>query len=248
MRAAGRSLFALVATWVCSVPSSGAVLPFTGSLTIGFTGVAPFTVHGAGVATANGPGAHLETLALPASPFDATGLVMPYTDPAVIPLFAGLQLTVHNGAGTIAGGGGVIPLAGLLRSCLFSPCKIPGSPPPANLLVPLSVVGVGGAITYAGILNDTVSGAPWTVGTAAVGTVTQAGFRHGPASLTSSTAAASGQIRLVTPIFISTNIGAAPVISAFGTLDLHFVPEPGTLLLLATGILGLVRFGRARRS
>jgi len=35
--------------------------------------------------------------------------------------------------------------------------------------------------------------------------------------------------------------------SAFGVMTLYFVPEPGTLLLLASGISGLVIFGRAKR-
>ena len=98
-----------------------------------------------------------------------------------------------------------------------------------------------------GFVNVTAIGAPWTVGTVSVGTLTQMGFAHGPASLTSSTAAASGQVRLVTPIFISTNISALPVFPAFGVLDLHFVPEPATLLLLGSGIAGLVMFGRTKR-
>ena len=135
------------------------------------------------------------------------------------------------------GGSGPMPLAGLFRDCLFSPCK---SLPPANLNIPLSPVGVGGSATVSSVVNVTVSGAPWTVETAAVGTVTRMGFQHGPASLTSSTAAASGQIRLVTPIFVSTNIGAIPLLPMFGTLDLHFVPEPGTMLLLGIGLLGIV--------
>ena len=49
----------------------------------------------------------------------------------------------------------------------------------------------------------------------------------------------------MTPTFISTNI--ATVFLAFGTLDLHFVPEPATLLLLGSGIAGLVTFGRSKR-
>jgi hypothetical protein len=72
------------------------------------------------------------------------------------------------------------------------------------------------------------------------------GFAHGPASLTSSTANPSGQVQLVTPIFISTNIGASAVLPGFAILNLHFVPEPGTLMLLGSGIAGLVAFGRSR--
>jgi len=36
------------------------------------------------------------------------------------------------------------------------------------------------------------------------------------------------------------------VVPAFGILSLHFVPEPGTLMLLGSGIAGLVAFGRSR--
>ena len=92
----------------------------------------------------------------------------------------------------------------------------------------------------------TVVGAPWTTGTAFAGTLSAMGFAHGPASLTSSTAQISGSVRLVTPIFISTNIAGSSVIPAFGFLTLHFVPEPGTLVLLGSGIAGLVAFGRRR--
>jgi hypothetical protein len=73
------------------------------------------------------------------------------------------------------------------------------------------------------------------------------GVRHGPASATSSTAAASGQIQLVTPILISTN-SPNPTIPAFGVLTLHFVPEPGTFVLLGLGVAALVRAGAQRRS
>jgi hypothetical protein len=36
------------------------------------------------------------------------------------------------------------------------------------------------------------------------------------------------------------------VVPAFGIVSLHFVPEPGTLMLLGSGIAGLVAFGRSR--
>ena len=89
MRAVVRSLFVLGATALCAATSGAAVLPFTGSLTIGFAvgysvggELPPVTVQGSGVATTNGPGSHLATLALPASPFATTGLLVPVTDPA----------------------------------------------------------------------------------------------------------------------------------------------------------------------
>ena len=68
----------------------------------------------------------------------------------------------------------------------------------------------------------------------------------GGVSPLSNTGAPSGIVTLVTPVFISTNIGASAVIPGFGILNLHFVPEPGTLMLLGSGIAGLVAFGRSR--
>ena len=243
MRAVARSLFVLGATALCATTSSAAELPFTGSLSLFITAVEPpVTIAGSGVATVSGPGSHLATLALPASPFAATGVVLPITDPAAVPIY-GFQLTAHNAAGTIMGGGGPIPLAGVAKICLFAPCP---APPPANVTVPLSVVGAGGGATVSTLVNVTAIGAPWTIGTAAIGSITMMGFAHGPASLTSSTAAASGVVQVVAPTFVSTNIGSSAVIAVFGVLSLHFVPEPGSMLLLASGLSALALAGRRR--
>jgi hypothetical protein len=74
------------------------------------------------------------------------------------------------------------------------------------------------------------------------------GFAHGAASGTASTAAASGTIQLVTPIFVSTSVAFNPIFPSFATLTLHFVPEPTTLGLAAGGIALLgVAARRARR-
>jgi hypothetical protein len=174
------------------------------------------------------------------------GLLVPVTDPAASPIF-GVIIAAHNananfaGVGN-AGFGGTMPLNGSARVCLFASCGKANNA--ANLNIPLSVVGgPGGSTTVTGAVNLTVVGAPWTTGTAAVGTITQMGF----ALPNSNTGANSGVVRLVTPIFISTNIaGASAVVPAFAFLTLHFVPEPGTLMLLGSGIAGLVAFGRSR--
>jgi hypothetical protein len=226
------------------VASQAAAVPFTGSLSVQIATLPPVTVTGSGVATVTG-GAHVGSLALPASVFATAGLVVPVTDPAAFPI-QGVQVTAMNGAGSFSGGplGGPMPLVGVAKVCLFGAC---GGPPVNNLVVPLSAVGVGGSQTVAFLVNVTVVGAPWTTGTALVGTLTQMGFAHGPASITSSTNAASGVVRLVTPIFVSTNVGASPIVPAFGILRLHLVPEPGTLVLLASGMVLLARVGFRRR-
>jgi hypothetical protein len=50
----------------------------------------------------------------------------------------------------------------------------------------------------------------------------------------------------VTPVLISTNIGSLPVVTAFGVMTLHFVPEPATMLPLAAGLFALVLARRRR--
>lgn len=225
--------------------AQAATLGWSGELAIRVGTLDAIPVNGAGIATVNGSssGVHLDALEIDASDFATATLVVPQTDPSAFPI-VGFQVTASNGAGSFSGAslGGAMPILGVAKVCLFLSCPSAS----ANLSVPLSVVGAGGTATAAGFVDVTVIGAPWTIGTAYAGTLSAMGFAHGPASGTSSTAQVSGTVRLVTPIFISTNIAASSVIPAFGFLTLHFVPEPGTLLLLSGGIAALVGLGRRR--
>jgi hypothetical protein len=54
----------------------------------------------------------------------------------------------------------------------------------------------------------------------------------------------SGRITLVTPTYVSALGNQLPI---FGTFAIHVIPEPGTLLLLGSGIVGLALYGRSRR-
>jgi hypothetical protein len=163
-------------------------MPFTGSLVIRVAGLQSSSISGAGTAIANGSagGSHIHSLALAGSTFATDAAIANFTDPTAYPI-GGLVLTVDNGAGAFSDGsgtlGGVMPILGVMKVCLFGTCTYAGQ----NLSVPLSVVGQGGLGLISSPLNLTVIGAPWTTGTAAVGTVTIMGSARGPASATSST-------------------------------------------------------------
>jgi hypothetical protein len=242
-------LLAALLSFGASAPTGAqaSVLGFTSAIAIHISNLPPLVIPGAGTLTVNGssgPG-HLTSLDVPSSPFAITGFVLPFTDPAVLPL-AGYRVTAHNGPGSFAGSGGagfggIMPILGTAKVCLYGACGMSGNI--ANLTIPLTVVGQGGMAPVTGAVNMTVVGAPWTTGTAAIGVITMMG---GVAPLSN-----TNVVTLVTPIFLSTNIGAAAVIPAFASVTFTnlFVPEPGTLALLSSGVVALVAYGRhkARR-
>jgi hypothetical protein len=249
-----RKLLFVLAAGIMSIGVAGqsraVSLDFDGSVTISLVGQ-QLTLPGGGVATVNGSNGagHLTALTGGQGAFSREALTLVITPPAG-GVIGGLQVTAANGAMNFGAGGGgngafggVMPINGVTKVCLFGTC----SGASANLNVPLTVVGGGdgrapNATWVTGAVNLTVVGAPWTTGTASVGTITQMGG-VAPAS---NTGAPSGNLTLVTPIFISTAISGSEVVPGFAFLNLHFVPEPGTLMLLGSGIAGLVAFGRSR--
>jgi len=74
------------------------------------------------------------------------------------------------------------------------------------------------------------------------------GFAHGPASGTTSTAQPSGVLQLVTPNQVRTNLalGSSRKVAILGELLVRFIPEPGLLVLLGSGVAGLLLLGRSR--
>jgi hypothetical protein len=164
---------------------------------------------------------------------------------------------------------------GLARVCLFSTACSSFLPLPLTHMGTVGL-GIGGQQTIggAGTIRVSINHAPWTILTAKAidqpdnplnGTITfnggqgtpaqelykfqtKMGFAHGPASVTGSTAFTSGVIQFVTPGQVTTNITATSSlrIANISTLQLHVVPEPGLLLLLGTGVAGLVVLGQRK--
>ncbi|MCZ6782512.1 MAG: PEP-CTERM sorting domain-containing protein, partial [Proteobacteria bacterium] len=99
-----------------------------------------------------------------------------------------------------------------------------------------------------------VTGHLWTTGVGAVTGVVVALTAAGTTTGFANTATLAGYdnrtpdhqgtLLLVTPFRVLTN--AAGNLPGFGTQLLNFVPEPGTLLLIGSGIAGLAIVGRSK--
>jgi hypothetical protein len=119
--------------------------------------------------------------------------------------------------------------------------------------------GVGGILTIGGLgaIRISVVGAPYTVKTVsavnrtengAFDVFSEHGFAHGPGSMTSSTAASqSGVLQTVTANH-TTVIGPGDndMSGNISRVLTHFVPEPGLVLLLGSGAVGMALLGRKR--
>jgi len=244
--------------------ASAATLDFTGTLTLKLPGLLPaFPVPGVGTAQVSDDGsAHLLSFLLPGGTFGPASTILPVTAAAEIP---SVRLTLAgNLTGSFGGisggppGGGVMGLQGLAKICL--PFGLDCSvfiPLPLSPTTGGAGFGIGGTRTATGAVNLTFQDAPWTIGQpvmtihTANSTITTpalpGGFVHGPASLTSSTAQASGMLQLVTVSKVYTSLTSAfPEMPVTGLLTLHFVPEPGTLLLLGSGVAILAGLGSRR--
>jgi len=202
---------------------SGTAMPFTGELSIQILTLDPLATSGSGtsVVTARN-GAHLAALEVAGNVFSGASLGIPVTDPLAYPI-RGLQATIANEAASFAETAagrlaGSMPLRGSVKVCLFGAC----SAAIANILVPLAPIGTGGSTFVSAAVNLTVRGAPWTTGTATIGTVSVQGAARGPAGAASSTAQLDGQLNMVTPVFVSTNIAPSAVVPVFGFLRLGF--------------------------
>jgi hypothetical protein len=245
-----------------------------GTLVIDLGALESGVIIGSGVATINddSPGSHLNTLRLPGGITGST--VIPVTDPNTTPQIKSIIISgtlggklPKPGTATLTGISGAppmglneLPLGGYTRVCLFFSGCIAFIELNNTINSGNTGVGVGGIVTLGGNqqIRISIESAPWTLATVTglnqtvkggFITLSRAGFVHGGASDTnSSTASNSGVLQLVAPQNVTTSgiTGNSTAISLFMTLTLHFIPEPGLLLLLGSGVVGLGLLGRSR--
>jgi hypothetical protein len=175
--------------------------------------------------------------------------------------------TIGNISGAIASTAGglsprTLPSDGGVRICLvltgcggaFLPLNVGGTSAGVQI-----GGGVGGILTIGGTGTVMISvvGAPYTVKTItafnrtdnqSIATFQENGFAHGPGSATSSTAQTSGVLQIVTANHTTTVgvPGNSDISGNFSRLLVHFVPEPGLLLLLGSGAVDMALLGRKR--
>ena len=254
-----RKILVALAVLLLAGSVNAATLSYTGTLSFGLS-----TLPGASATSGPYPsgltaGTHLSTITLGSGVLGPLQSSVPVTSSGTV---QSIRLSgIANLSGVMTGistgppGGGPMGLSGLAKICLFSAAACPG----ANVPVPLTPtggagLGVGGTQVIPGAVALTMFHMPWTVGTVGMtihtadSTVTTPTLPAGSNVPPSGTVTNSGVLQLVTVSKVYTSLSSAfPELPVYAILSLHFVPEPGTLLLLGSGVAGLAILGRRRR-
>lgn len=218
------------------------VLGFTGALTVAFgpNGGSPYfsdVVIGAGTADVTYAGADIDAISgLSAGSFVFAGPTFPITDPLAFPVTS-IRLDATSDIGDFTalttGGGGTMALRGAFTAGLFG----------GTSMLTLQTddggtqgIGLGGFfVTGATGIEFVLQANGWTTGSVTNGFGTYSGF------------VAGNSVRLVSQFQyepFNPSINSFPGVAI---LDLTFVPEPGTAVLLASGMMLLGGRARAAR-
>jgi hypothetical protein len=238
--------------------ANAATLPYGGALVFQLATLPGIQALGSGLMVVNGSagGGHLTTMALGPGGFGPVSASVPVTSNGTINSVIFTALAALSGTPVTGSAGAPMGLTGTAKICLvFAPCAY------AAVTVPLTPTasggfGVGGTQVIPGAVAITMQHNSWTLGTPTMTIHTASsnvttptlpgGFVHGAASGALSTAAPSGVVQLVAITKTYTSLtGAFPELPLIGIIQLHFVPEPGTLLLLVSGVVGLAILGRS---
>jgi len=263
MRAQRVVLIGLLFSFAATSPALASSMRWAGTLDFEFAAesLSPIAFTGSGVATLNGSSGGIHLTALRIAGGITGSATAPVTDPEMATLLS-VRATATLGTGTLSPFSPpvppgqpqltrrTLPVRGAVRLCIL----LPG----CDTAIPLALtvnrgrtgVGVGGLLTVGGFTSGTaisLEAAPWTLRTATLpiptsgggsATLAAAGWLHGPATLTSSTALTGGSVSLVTPVRVTSDAGQA--FGMFTRLTVRFVPEPRPLLVVAFGASGLV--------
>jgi hypothetical protein len=229
-------------------------LPFSGTLGLSISrglGAVSFSGSGSGQSTAG-------LVTVPPGVFSGTqGVPITYAPP-----FVYLRASAKNNL--VGASGSPLVGAGAIRGLLTVSANLGmGATPLVHVPLALTThatpstaqvaaaLGVGGTFASPAI---TVTFQGWHAGPATVMGVFPASMGPTGVSATatytgtdSRTPGGVGQITLVSPAKIRMVGQLAPDYVLLGRLTLSFVPEPGTLAMLGTGVAGLGALGRRRR-
>jgi hypothetical protein len=219
--------------------ASAQATQFSAFISYGLSTLPPLQAFGSG-SGASTVGPNLVTL--PATPFAATGPIHITLNPtAAAPLSAlDIRLTAPvncNFTGTPIGG--PCALGGTANALVgYAPfLVVPNSPLGQNTRLGFGPYGsyIDAQAWIAATATATVAGSPILSDNGAP--FTTVGYDN-------RTAAGGGLVKLVAPGGLMSTLGGN--LPIFVTMFLDFVPEPGTPLLLASGIAGAVILGRRR--
>ncbi len=222
-----------------ALAASAQAAQFTGSISYGLSTLTPLVATGSGSgASTVGP----NLITLPATPPFAAAFSNITLDPTAAAPLTGLdiQLTAPvscSFTGTAIGG--PCPLGGTANALVgYAPF----------LIVPLSGMGVAGRQVF-GPYGSWIDAQSWVAATATATVagaplLTDNGAPHQTIGYDNRTAGGGGTVKLVAPGGLMSTLGGD--LPLFVSMTLDFVPEPGTPLLLVSGIAGAVILGRRR--